>query len=87
MEAEVLKVQRHESKYKGASDFYFIFMKELVTGKSFRTCVGVDYRNFYKWSPVINADNPRGVKLRGLRTKQTPKGIIVDADSCVEVIQ
>ncbi len=83
MRATVLKIVENKSKY-GSGKFYYIFMKSLDKenfGKSFRTCIGDDYRNFHRWQGI-----KPGMVLEGLNLIRPGNQWIVDADSYVEIV-
>lgn len=78
MNAKVIKVQEKPSKYGGK--FYYIFFKGEKDGKSYRTCVFPQCRNFGKWRELINKfkkDDDFDWIAVGLKVK---KGNLLDAD-------
>jgi hypothetical protein len=75
MKAQLLKVQKQPSKYKGY--FHYLFFKG-EDGKSYRSCVGDAYRNWVNWRDIIaNFDESEPLWLDGLKLK----GSLIDADS------
>lgn len=64
MIAKVTKVESKPSRYGGI--FYYMFFNNME-GKSYRTCLYPEYRNFERWKPVISKFNS-GVEvwLKGL---------------------
>lgn len=78
MELKVLKIQEKPSKYGGK--FYYIFFKDQSSGKSYRTCVFPQCRNYGAWNRLIRdftRDTDHDFIARGLRVK---KGTLLDAD-------
>lgn len=79
----VMKMSKVPSKTGG--HFYYIFFKD-EEGKSFKTCVYPQYRNFLNWKPLIiqftnNSIPKKPIYVEGLRIKQ---GNLIDADSQVK---
>ena len=71
MKAQITSIKPTESKYGGK--FYYVFFKD-VYGKSYKTCLYPNMRNFQRWRTVLKV----GSVLTHLSLKQ--KGMI-DADS------
>ena len=77
MRAIYLKHTKRPSQFGGF--FYYIFLK-CEDGRSYRTCIGDNFRNFIKWDNIIkNAES--GDELINLRTKLYKGEMIIDADS------
>lgn len=76
MKAQITSYKTQQSKY--GKSFYYVFFKD-ENGKSFRSCIYVNMRNFEKWKRVLKS----GMVLDNLKLKQ--KGLI-DADSNFNVI-
>lgn len=78
MEARILKIDEKPSSLGGT--FYYFFFKEISTGKSYRSCISSQMRNFVKWAPVIKAVQSReDVVLSGLVYNSIKR--VIDADS------
>ncbi|QDP54425.1 MAG: hypothetical protein GOVbin7581_7 [Prokaryotic dsDNA virus sp.] len=77
MKAIYLKHTRKPSKYGGF--FYYIFCKG-EDGKSYRTCIGDNFRNFFKWKNILHHAES-GDELLNLQTKLFKGKKIIDADS------
>ena len=75
MELVILKItdwkpSKHGGKYK------YIFMKDESTGKSYKTCLFDNMRNYSRWSNIAQVGNViAGCRLRN------DKGTLIDADS------
>tara|TARA_R110000751_G_scaffold82206_2_gene165494 strand:- start:272 stop:583 length:312 start_codon:yes stop_codon:yes gene_type:complete len=76
MKAQITSFKTQQSKY--GQTFYYVFFKD-ENGKSFRSCIYVNMRNFEKWKSILKS----GMVLDNLRLKQ--KGLI-DADSNFNVV-
>lgn len=79
--ATITGLQKHPSKFGG--DFYYIYFKDVETGKSYRTCVYPNYRNYKNWANIINnysEDKP--VTLENLIVRNDT---MVDADSIPKI--
>jgi len=83
MNATYLKHTKKPSQFGGF--FYYIFVKG-DDGKSYRTCIGSNYRNFIKWQNVINTAQ-KGDTLVNLKTTFYKGKPIIDADSNVQLIK
>lgn len=75
MELTILKVtdwktSKHGGRYK------YVFMKDEATGKSYKTCVFENMRNYQRWNSIIQPGN----LIAGCRVR---KGNLIDADSQV----
>lgn len=78
--AKTLRITKTSSKYGGS--FFYLFLKG-VDGKSYRTCLYPNCRNFSRWRRIIKmAENNKEIWLTGLRERK--KGLI-DADSKMEI--
>lgn len=76
MKAKILKVELKKSRHGG--QFYHAFFKG-EDGKSFRSCLYLDCRNFARWQPVIReVQQGREIWLKDLALT---KGGLIDADS------
>lgn len=75
--ARVLKIDEKPSIYSGT--FYCIFFKNTVDGKSYRSCISNQMRNFKNWTWILNAVK-EGEDVVVTNLFLTPKGLI-DADS------
>lgn len=71
MKATLLKTQKEISKMGGI--FYYAFFKDS-DGKSYRSCLYPNFRNFKNWQTFIGKEN---VLLDNL----TMKGRLINADS------
>ena len=81
MKATYLKHTKKPSQFGGF--FYYIFVKG-EDGRSYRTCIGDNFRNFIKWNNVIQRAES-GDELLNLRTKMYKGKPIIDADSNVQL--
>ena len=78
MKAELTGVSRKKSKY--GNDFYYLFFKG-DDGKSYKTCIYSNMRNFEKWKKYIIL--PRGSIIGNLRVKEKN---LINADSTPKLI-
>lgn len=69
--AQITRIDEKKS-YRGGI-FKYIFFKDMATGKSYRTCVSSEFRNYSHWQDVRV-----GMILSKLFTKS---GCLIDADS------
>lgn len=76
MIAQITSYKQQKSKYGDA--FFYVFFKDQ-DGKSFRSCIYQNMRNFSKWKNVLK----NGMVLSNLVLKQ--KGLI-DADSNFQIL-
>jgi len=61
---ELLRIDKHESKYGGF--FYYLFFRDKAGNKSYKTCVAENCRNFGKWRYIIfNQDSEGNYKMIG----------------------
>lgn len=82
MRLKVLKIKKFKSK-RSDYDFYYIFMKSLDNGKSYKTCISPEFRNYRWWCDIKEYDVIDVVD-------EMIRGNLVDADCipkiCKEVI-
>lgn len=77
MKAKVTKITENPSKFSGT--FYYIFFS-AEDGKSYKTCVGLAYRNFKHWQFVLQPTFDKNQWLDGLfLNPRDPR--LIDADS------
>ena len=76
MKAQITSFKEQKSKY--GDSFLYVFFKD-ENGKSFRSCIYKNMRNFQKWEKVLKP----GMVLDNLKLKI--KGLI-DADSQFQII-
>ena len=76
MRAQITSFKQQQSKY--GDTFFYVFFKDQ-NGKSFRSCIYQNMRNFAKWKNVLK----NGMVLDNLTLKD--KGLI-DADSQFHII-
>ena len=76
MKAQITSFKQQESKY--GDTFYYVFFKDKE-GKSLRSCIYQNMRNFAKWKRILKP----GMVLDNLSLKQ--KGLI-DADSSFQIV-
>ena len=82
MEARIMKVDEKRSRYGG--NFYYVFFKDLSTGKSMRTCIDPKMGNYRRWHGFLEP----GIVLGNLRTIIRRNGSeLIDADSLPEFIR
>jgi len=82
MEARIMKVDEKRSKYGGI--FYYVFFKDLNSGKSLRSCIDPEMGNYKRWHEFLKP----GTVLGNLRTITRRDGsVLVDADSLPEFIR
>lgn len=74
MRALITKVEEKPSKFGGV--FYYCFLKS-DKGKSYKTCLYPNFRNFGRWKSVIEKARQEEVWLTGLIERNG----LVDADS------
>ena len=71
MQAQITSFKACKSKY--GDIFYYLFFKDEY-GKSYKSCIYTNMRNYYKWQKVIGMlkqYNPhRGLVLDGLSIKE-----------------
>ena len=76
MTAQITSYKTQQSKY--GDTFYYVFFKD-DQGKSLRSCIYQNMRNFIKWKNVLQS----GMVLSNLKLKR--KGLI-DADSNFNIV-
>mgnify|MGYP003119166662 CR=1 FL=1 len=74
----IKKSKSYNSNYGGR--MFYLFFKCPETGKSYRTVLSENMRNFVKWSKVIHTAQ-RGDLISNLRFKLYNGKQIIDADS------
>lgn len=83
--AKITGLNRRPSKFGG--DFYYIYFKDVESGKSLRTCVYPNYRNYRNWASIINqyeANDKTDIVLTNLIVRN---GTMVDADSMPKIVE
>lgn len=83
--AKITGINRRPSKFGG--DFYYIYFKDVESGKSLRTCVYPNYRNYRNWANIISqyeADETTEIVLSNLIVRN---GTMVDADSMPKIVK
>lgn len=75
MDLVILKISNWKPSKHGG-DYKYLFMKDEATGKSYRTCIFKDMRNFQRWSNLMEVGNV----IAGCRVR---KANLIDADSQV----
>ena len=76
MKAQITSFKEQTSKY--GDTFFYVFFKDQ-NGKSFRSCIYQNMRNFAKWHKILRS----GMVLDNLSLKA--KGLI-DADSSFQIV-
>lgn len=71
MKGEILKIEQKPSRFGGS--FYYLFFKG-EDGKSYRTCLSPNYRNWKRWEGTLKV----GTVVGGLVVKRPG---LIDADS------
>lgn len=82
--ASITGIDRRPSKFGG--DFYYIYFKDVESGKSLRTCVYPNYRNYRNWANIIKQyedDKSQQITLTNLIVRN---GTMVDADSVPQIV-
>ena len=79
MELKVLKIVKYRSKRNPDYFFYYIFFKSLNNGKSYKTCISDEFRN-YRWWKGIDVGNIIEVNDEMIR------GNLIDADAIPKVL-
>lgn len=85
---ELLKIDKHASRYGGY--FYYLFFKDKAAGKSYKTCVADNCRNFSKWAFIIYAKDQDGnFKMIGrlFGNMYTKSEKLINADSMPELVE
>lgn len=73
-------IKERESKYGGR--FYYVYFKEYETGKSYKTCISPNYRNYKNWRSLIECFKDKVVEVENARAN----GNLIDADSTPKII-
>lgn len=73
-------IKERESKYGGR--FYYVYFKEYETGKSYKTCLSPNYRNYKNWRSLIESFKDKVVEVENARAN----GNLIDADSTPKII-
>lgn len=73
-------IKERESKYGGR--FYYVYFKEYETGKSYKTCISPNYRNYKNWRSLIESFKDKVVEVENARAN----GNLIDADSTPKII-
>ena len=76
----VTGLKEMKSRYGGK--FYYVYFKEYESGKSYRTCLTPNYRNYKNWSSLVNNFKDRVVEVENVRAN----GHLIDADSMPKII-
>lgn len=79
MKLKVLKIVKHRSKRNPDYFFYYIFFKSLDNGKSYKTCVSNEFRNYRWWEGIKEFDV---IEIND----EMIRGNLVDADAIPEVL-
>lgn len=75
MDLVILKMSKWQTSKHG-SEYRYLFMKDEETGKSYKTCLFKEMRNFSRWVNLMAIGNVIG----GCRVRS---GNLIDADSQV----
>jgi hypothetical protein len=78
--AKLIGQEKHPSKYGGV--FYYFFFKD-EKGKSLRSCVTPNCRNFKNWEQLLGKE---GITIDNLKVKRHNGDVIVDADSVPKIV-
>ena len=73
-------IKERESKYGGR--FYYVYFKEYESGKSYKTCLSPNYRNYKNWRSLIESFKDKVVEVENARAN----GNLIDADSTPKII-
>lgn len=76
----VTGLKEMKSRYGGK--FYYVYFKEYESGKSYRTCLTPNCRNYKNWSSLVNNFKDRVVEVENVRAN----GNLIDADSMPKII-
>ena len=76
----VTGLKEMKSRYGGK--FYYVYFKEYESGKSYRTCLTPNCRNYKNWSSLVNNFKDRVVEVENVRAN----GHLIDADSMPKII-
>ena len=81
--ATITGISERPSKFGGI--FYYIYFKDTENGKSYRTCVYPNFRNFKHWKNIISRwSNKTLITLDNLIVRN---GGMVDADSIPTMVE
>ena len=73
---KIMNIEKQPSKYGGY--FYYIYFKSEETGKSYKTCVAENYRNYKNWKSIIETfDRSKRTLIENVRINNN----LIDADS------
>ena len=82
MVATLIKIEKKPSRFGG--HFFYVFFKEVNTGKSYYSCIFPRMRNYKRWRKVMTV----GLIFKGLKLlKKGNKPNLIDADSRFVVIE
>ncbi len=82
MVAKLIKIVKKSSRFGG--HFFYIFLKEVNTGKSYYSCIFPRMRNYKRWKKVMTV----GLTFKGLRLlKKGNKPNLIDADSRFKIVE
>lgn len=76
----VTGLKEMKSRYGGK--FYYVYFKEYESGKSYRTCLTPNCRNYKNWSSLVNNFKDRVVEVENVKAN----GHLIDADSMPKII-
>jgi len=79
MKLKVLKIAQYRSKRNPSYLFSYVFFKSLEDGKSYKTCISEEFRN-YRWWKDININDIIEINNNMIYNN------LVDADAIPEVI-
>ena len=83
MRAKILRISEVPSKYSGT--FFYIFFKGEDL-KSYKSCIGLAYRNFKNWSKILQPNFNKDNWIDGLQLSPRDERLI-DADSIPRIIE
>ena len=76
MNLKIMNIEKQPSKYGGY--FYYIYFRNEDDGRSLKTCVAENYRNYKNWKSIIQTfDKSKKTVITNIRIKNG----LVDADS------
>lgn len=82
MKLKITSMNSQPSKYGG--EFYYIFFKDIETGKSLKTCVSNNFRNYRNWKNIIERySNKEDIVITNVITHTN----LVDADSLPQIVE
>jgi hypothetical protein len=79
MKLKVLKIAKYRSKRNPNYFFYYIFFKSLDNGRSYKTCISDEFRN-YRWWEGIEVGDIIEINDEMIR------GNLVDADAIPKIL-